>query len=129
MVLSKVLILTVFFAIMLITIVVFQQNKLNSILKQNLRNQANSEERENLIKKEALITARETLQEEYEKQNNEIRERRQELSKLENKLSERQDALDEKIQENVDKEVSLQKKQEELLDRQTYLNELIDSSS
>ena len=122
----QILILTVFLAIMLITVVVFQQNKLNGILKQNLEKQVASEERENLIKKEALITARETMQEEYEKQNNEIRERRHELNRLESKLSERQDALEEKIQENVDKEASLQKKQEELLDRQAYLNELVD---
>ncbi len=122
----QILILTVFFAIMMITIVVFQQNKLNGILKQNLANQADAKEREDLIKKEALITARESVREEYEKQNTEIRERRQELNRLESKISERQDALEEKIQENVDKEVALQKKQEELLDRQAYLNDLVD---
>ena len=37
---------------MLITVVVFQQNKLNGILKQNLAKQASMDERENLIKKE-----------------------------------------------------------------------------
>ncbi|MBQ9688331.1 DUF3552 domain-containing protein, partial [bacterium] len=122
----QILILTVFLALMLITVVVFQQNKLNGILKQNLAKQASMDERENLIKKEALITAKEAMQEEYEKQNEELRERRQELTRLENKLSEKQDILEEKIQENVDKEVALQKKQEELLDRQSYLNELVD---
>ena len=122
----QILILTVFLAIMLITVVVFQQNKLNGILKQNLAKQADAEERENLIKKEALITAREAMQAEYEKQNDELRQRRQELNKIESKLSQKEDQLEVKIQENVDKEVQLQKKQEEILDRQAYINELAD---
>ena len=58
----QILILTVFLALMLITVVVFQQNKLNGILKQNLAKQASMDERENLIKKEALITAKEAMQ-------------------------------------------------------------------
>lgn len=121
----QILILTVFLAIMLITVVVFQQNKLNGILKQNLTSQENAKEREELIKKEALITARESVREEYEKQNEEINQRRQELNRLESKLSERQDALEEKIQENVDKEVELLKKQDELLNKQSHLDELV----
>ena len=82
-------------------------------------------EKDDLIRKEALIQAKEALQSEREKINEDERERRRELNNLENKLTRREDTLENKIQEVVDKESQLDKKEEELEQKENYLAETI----
>ena len=82
-------------------------------------------EKDDLIRKEALIQAKEALQSEREKINEDERERRRELNNLENKLTRREDTLENKIQEVVDQESQLDKKEEELEQKENYLAETI----
>ena len=82
-------------------------------------------EKDDLIRKEALIQAKEALQSEREKINEDERERRRELNNLENKLTRREDTLENKIQEVVDNESQLDKKEEELEQKENYLAETI----
>ncbi len=82
--------------------------------KQSKINAADLAEKEALIKKEAVISAKEALQTERERFNEEERERRRELNNLENKLSKREDDLERKIQSVTDKESHLDKREDEI---------------
>ncbi|MCI5823898.1 MAG: ribonuclease Y [Candidatus Gastranaerophilales bacterium] len=83
-------------------------------------------EKEKLLRKEAMIVAKESLNNEREKQNDILREKRQELSKLETKLSLKEENLENKIQENLEKESQLQKKNDELIEKEDMLAELVE---
>lgn len=105
--------------------IVFQQSRYNKLHQENAKQSGELAEKEELIKKEALIKAKESLQEEREKLNEDERERRRELNNLENKLTRREDALENKVQEVTDKESRLDKKEEELDQKEDYLSETI----
>ncbi len=83
------------------------------------------EEKQSLYKKEAMIAAKEAVQKDIEKFQEETKERRQELSRLEAKLSKREEMLDDKSQEFANKESAINKKMDELLDKEDYLAELV----
>ena len=83
------------------------------------------QEKQSLYKKEAMIAAKESVQRDIEKFQEETKERRQELSKLEAKLSRKEEILENKAQEYADKESVLNKKMDELLDKEDYLAELV----
>ena len=95
------------------------------LLKQSKINNADLAEKETLIRKEAMIAAKESLQNEREKFNDEERERRRELNNLENKLSKREDELENKIQAVTDKESGLDKREEEIERQENELREAI----
>lgn len=97
----------------------------NKLLKQSKVSAADLAEKENLIKKEAMIAAKESLQNEREKFNEEERERRRELNNLENKLSKREDELENKIQSVTDKESSLDKREDAIEIQENELKEVI----
>ena len=84
-----------------------------------------SSEKEKLLKKEAMIQAKEALHIEREKFDDEVRERRQDLQRAEAKLAKKEDILEDKIQEVTDKEYDIQKKMDELLEKEDYLAEVI----
>lgn len=119
------LIFTVVLVVILIAVIVNQQSKIKIIYQQNQKAQTDLSEREKLLKKEAMIAAKESLQKEQESFNEEIRERRQEAARLEDKLTKREDLLEDKIQENTDKELQLQRKLDELLEKEDYLAEIV----
>ena len=73
-----------------------------------------------------MIVAKESLNNEREKQNDQLREKRQELSKLETKLSLKEENLENKIQENIEKETLLQRKNDELVEKEDMLAELVE---
>ena len=95
------------------------------LLKQSKINNADLAEKETLIRKEAMIAAKESLQNEREKFNDEEREWRRELNNLENKLSKREDELENKIQAVTDKESGLDKREEEIERQENELREAI----
>ncbi len=105
--------------------VAFLQIRYNKIKQEWERAEKEQTEKDDLIKKEALIQAKEALQAEREKINEDERERRRELNNLENKLTKREDILENKIQEVTDKESQLDKKEEELEQKENYLAETI----
>jgi len=105
-----------------LVLVVQKMKKISSTHEQMLEEIKN---KENLIRKEAMISAKEELQNEKEKFNEEVRERRQDLSRLETKLAKREDALEDKIQEATDKESKYQRKLDELLGKEDYLADLV----
>ncbi len=102
--------------------VIQKMKKISSSREQMLEE---SKDKENLIRKEAMISAKEELQNEKEKFNEEVRERRQDLSRLETKLAKREDTLEDKIQEAVDKESQYKRKLDELLEKEDYLADLV----
>ncbi len=83
------------------------------------------EEKQSLYKKEAMIIAKEAVQKDIEKFQEETKERRQELSRLETKLIKKEEALEDKEQEYADKEAAINRKMDELLDKEDYLAELV----
>ena len=84
--------------------------------------------KEELLRKEALIQAKEVLHGEREKFDEEVRERRQELIRQETKVAKQEDTLEQKIQEATDKESEFQRKIDELADKEDYLAEQIAKS-
>jgi len=119
------LILTIVLAVVLIAVIIIQNNKFKMISQQAQKSLADMSEKEQLLKKEAMIAAKESLQKEQEKQNEDIRERRQEVSRIESKLAKKEDMLEDKLQEATDKELQLQKKFDELLEKEDYLAEIV----
>ena len=83
------------------------------------------DEKSSLYKKEAMIAAKESVQKDIEKFQEETKERRQELSRLESKLVKKEEMLEDKLQEVSVKEAELQKKSDELMDKEDYLAELV----
>lgn len=118
-------ILLIVLAVILTAVIIIQQNKFKIVSLQTEKSQADLNEKEQLLKKEAMIAAKEALQLEQAKLNEEIRERRQEISRIESKLAKKEDMLEDKLQENTDKELSLQRKLDELLEKEDYLAEIV----
>lgn len=83
------------------------------------------EEKNSLYKKEALLAAKEAVQRDIDKFQEETKERRQELSRLESKLSKKEEMLEDKEQAVLNKESELQRKMDEVLDKEDYLAETI----
>lgn len=106
-----------------VALVIWQKKKTVQNLYENLSKE--STEKENLLKKEAMIQAKEALHAEREKFDEEVRERRQDLQRQEAKLTKKEDTLEDKIQEATDKEYAAQKKIDELLEKEDYLADLI----
>ena len=86
---------------------------------------ADFEEQTKLKEKEALIAAKEKLQQQRDDFENEVRERRGEISKIENKLSIKEEKLENKAQDLTDKELELDKKLDDAKDKESELQELI----
>ena len=111
--------------VVMIAVVVVQQVLYVKLSKQSKISVASLAEKEELIKKEAMISAKEALQDEREKFNEEERERRRELNNYENKLTKREDELENKIQSVTDKESNLDKREDEIDEKESYLEETI----
>lgn len=119
------LIIAIVLVVVLAAFIVIQQNKFKTVAQQTQKTQADLAAKEQLLKKEAMISAKEALQNEQEKVNEEFRERRQEISRIESKLAKREDMLEDKIQEATEKESQLQRKLDGLLEKEDYLAELV----
>lgn len=119
------IILGIVLVIALSAVVTVQQNKFKVLLQQSQKNQADMGEKEQLLKKEAMIAAKEALHKEREKAEEELRERRQEITRVESKLAKREDMLEDKVQDATEKEFQAQKKLDELLEKEDYLADLV----
>lgn len=106
-----------------LAVVVGQKKKTVQGLYENLSKETS--ERENLLKKEAMIQAKEALHAEREKFDDEVRERRSDMQRAESKIAKREDVLEDKIQEATDKESQMQRKIDELLEKEDYLADVI----
>ncbi len=106
-----------------IAFVIWQKKKTVQELYENLSKETS--EKESLLKKEAMIQAKEALHAEREKFDEEVRERRQDLQRAEDKIAKKEDMLEDKLQEATDKEYAAQKKMDELLEKEDYLADLI----
>lgn len=119
------LIVSIVLVIVLAAVIVIQNNKFKIISVQTQKSQADLNEKEQFLKKEAMIAAKEALQQEQEKLNEEVRERRQEIARIEDKLAKREDMLEDKIQEATEKDFQAQKKLDDLLEKEDYLADLV----
>lgn len=108
---------------MIALVIVLQKSKRDS--EENQKLLKDNKDREILIKKEAMIAAKESFHNEKEKFLEETRERRQDLTRLESKLAKREDTLEDKIQQAIDKESQMQRKLDELLEKEDYLADLV----
>lgn len=86
---------------------------------------AEVEEQIKLQKKEALIFAKETLHNQRQEFESEVRERRSELARLEHRLLQKEDSYEKKILNVTEKESGLAKKLDELYEKEDYLAELV----
>lgn len=84
-----------------------------------------TEDKLEIQKKEALISAKESLKDEMQEFEQDVKQRRGELSRLENRLLEREEKMESKIQSVTDKENNLAKKLDELYEKEDYLAELV----
>lgn len=119
------IILAIVLVVAFSAVIVIQQNKFKNLFKESQKSLADMSGKEQLLKKEAMISAKEALHFEREKLNEEIRERRQEISRLESKLVKKEDMLEDKVQEATEKEFQMQKKLDELLEKEDYLADIV----
>lgn len=96
------------------------------ILEQNEQKYKNDfKEKEEFLKKEALISAKEQLHKERMELDELSRSKKTEFDKIQTELSKKEDELDSKRQEVADKEANLDKKYVELEQKEDYLAEAI----
>ena len=119
------LVVTVIVAVILLVVVAVQRVKYLNLVQQTQKNLQDFKEKEAILQKEAMIKAKEALQNEREQLNEDERERRREFANIENKLARREDLIENKIQELTDKEVDLDKRKDKLIEREDLLDELI----
>ena len=117
------LLVIVVIVLAVVTAAVWQQKKKMQEKLEELSKETS--EKENLLKKEAMIQAKEALHQEREKFDDEVRERRQDLQRAESKIAKKEYTLEDKLQEVTDKEYGLNKKMDELLEKEDYLAEVI----
>lgn len=123
---TNILLVVAVLAVIFLTAVLFhQQSKVKKALAEVDAQKATISEKESLLLKEARIKAREELQADREKLNDEERERRQEFARIEQKLSKKEDTLEDKIQEYTEKDLQVQRKLDELLEKEDYLAEIV----
>ena len=82
-------------------------------------------EKEQFLKKEALISAKEELHKERMELDELAREKKQEFEKIQQDLFKKEDELEEKSQGIVDREVVLSRKEDELEQKEDYLADAI----
>ncbi len=82
-------------------------------------------EKEQFLKKEALISAKEELHKERMELDELAREKKQEFEKIQQDLIKKEDELEEKSQGIVDREVVLSRKEDELEQKEDYLADAI----
>ena len=123
---TNILLVIAVIAVIGLTVVLFsQQAKVKKALAEVEFQKQSISEKENLLLKEARIKAKEELQSDREKLNEEERERRQEFSRLEQKLIKKEDMLEDKIQEYTEKDLQVQRKLDELLEKEDYLADIV----
>ena len=114
----------ILFAVLLLAcLLLWLDSKRGKKEKENLLR--DMEEKNSLYKKEAMIAAKEAVQKDIEKFQEESKERRQELSRLESKLTRKEEQLEDRAQAVANKESELLRKMDEVLDKEDYLAEVI----
>ncbi len=119
------LVIAVITVIVMTVVLISQNSKVKKALTDVEYQQKSISEKENLLLKEARIKAKEELQADREKLNEEERERRQEFARLEQKLTKKEDMLEDKIQEYTEKDLQVQRKLDELLEKEDYLADIV----
>ncbi len=123
---TNILLVVAVIAVIALTFVLISQNsKVKRALSEVEFEKKSISEKENLLLKEARIKAKEELQSDREKLNEEERERRQEFARLEQKLTKKEDMLEDKIQEYTEKDLQVQRKLDELLEKEDYLADIV----
>ncbi len=123
---TNILLVVAVLAVMALTVVLISQNsKVKKALSEVEFEKKSISEKEGLFLKEARIKAKEELQSDREKLNEEERERRQEFARLEQKLTKKEDMLEDKIQEYTEKDLQAQRKLDELLEKEDYLASIV----
>ena len=123
---TNILLVIAVVAVMALTVVLISQNsKVKKALAEIEFEKKSISEKEALLLKEARIKAKEELQTDREKLNEEERERRQEFVRIEQKLSKKEDMLEDKIQEYTEKDLQVQRKLDELLEKEDYLADIV----
>ncbi|MBR3605193.1 MAG: ribonuclease Y [Candidatus Gastranaerophilales bacterium] len=110
----------------LTTIMFVRQKAKVEVLEQNEQKYINDfKEKEEFLKKEALISAREQLHQERMELDELVRNQKGELDKARSELSKKEDEVEIKKQEIVDKEAILDRKFVEVEQKEDYLAETI----
>lgn len=95
------------------------------VCEENIKLIKSDAEREQTIKKEALLAAKEAVKFERERLIEETKEKKQEFARNEEKLLKRENSVDEKLQSITERENKLAKEQEILSEKEDKLTELI----
>ena len=110
----------------MITLLFVRQKAKVEVLEQNEQKYKNDfKEKEEFLKKEALISAREQLHQERMELDELVRNQKGEIDKAKLELSKKEDEVETRKQEIVDKEVALDRKFSEVEQKEDYLAEAI----
>lgn len=103
--------------------------KYAKVTEENIQMIKSDADREALVKKEALIAAKEAVKAERDRLNDEIKERHQEFARNEEKLIKREDSIAEKLQSVADRENKLEKQKEDLVNKENELADLMEKEN
>ena len=103
-----------------------KKSQLEKVEAETSKIKLEAEEQIKLQRKEALISAKETLHNQRQEFEGEVRERRAELARLEQRLLQKEENLETKVQAAVEKENELAKKIDALYEKEDYLAELVE---
>ncbi|MDD3150326.1 MAG: Rnase Y domain-containing protein, partial [Candidatus Gastranaerophilales bacterium] len=112
-------------AVVLAVLFVITSQKLKNIQKETDKKLQEAEAKVQLQRKEALIVAKDKLQNEIRDFDFDMKERRAELSRLENRLNQKEEKVETKLQKATEREIELTKKIDELYEKEDYLAELV----
>ena len=99
--------------------------KYSRVADENLKLIKSDAEKESLIKKEALIAAKEAVKSERDRLTEETKERRQEFARNEEKLIKRENSIEEKLQIIAEKESKIEQQKDALISKEDELADLI----
>ena len=126
---SALLAVAIIVSVILAAVIAVQRVKYKNLVQQTEQSKKDLQGKEAIMQKEAMIKAKEALQNEREQLNEDERERRREFAAIETKLSKREDMIENKLQELTDKEVSLDKMKDNIIEKEDLLDELISKST
>jgi ribonuclease Y len=99
-------------------------NKSSRLADENLKLVKAEAEKESIIKKEALIAAKEAVKSERDRLIEETRDRRQEFARTEDKLSKRENSIEDKLQSIAEREAKLERQKDELIEKEDKLADI-----
>ncbi|GBF23090.1 ribonuclease Y [Candidatus Gastranaerophilus sp. (ex Termes propinquus)] len=106
-----------------------QKGKIEALIQNQNKAEKDFEKREELLKKEAVVAANESVKALRDEAEEEAKARRAEILRAEEKITKREDQIEEQAQKLADKQHQMDKKYDELISKEDYLAEVVEKQT